>query len=142
MPRGEEAKGTGRDPRPVEKPRSRHHCGASTRAMLARANAIASDPRSPRRSWIGQSVQMTHDQGDAEANPRLTTAQAYETAYRFVAQYYTREPVVPLLLMLSNMEWRGQHQMTGDPSSWADWNACVQRTLDRAPLPDIPSLNG
>ena len=31
---------------------------------------------------------------------RLTTEQAYESAYRFVAQYYKREPIVPFMLML------------------------------------------
>lgn len=34
----------------------------------------------------------------------LTQSQAYEAPYRFVAQHYERERIVPLMLMLVAME--------------------------------------
>jgi len=33
----------------------------------------------------------------------LTPEQGYEATYRFVAQYYERERIVPLMLMLTSM---------------------------------------
>ena len=65
----------------------------------------------------------------------LTTEQAYEAAYRFVAQYYKREPIVPFTLMLDSMEPKPDHYRTKDPASWTDWEKCVQETLAGAPLP-------
>ena len=37
------------------------------------------------------------------SDERLTTEQAYEAAYRFVAQYNERERIVPLMLMLTSL---------------------------------------
>jgi hypothetical protein len=68
----------------------------------------------------------------------LTAGQAYEAAYRFVAQYYGRERIVPFMLMLVAMEPRGDLYRTNDPASWEDWMRCVQETLTKAPLPDLP----
>jgi hypothetical protein len=70
----------------------------------------------------------------------LTTEQAYESAYRFVAQYYKREPIVPFMLMLVSMEPKPDHYRTNDPASWTDWEKCVRQTLAGASLPgdDLP----
>jgi hypothetical protein len=43
---------------------------------------------------------MSPDETDT---PTLTAEQAYEAAYRFVAQYYERERIVPFMLMLTAM---------------------------------------
>jgi len=70
----------------------------------------------------------------------LTTEQAYEAAYRFVAQYFGREPgSVSLLLMLSSMEPTSDEARTSDPASWPDWQKCVAATLAGEPLPAIGS---
>ncbi len=66
---------------------------------------------------------------------RLTVGQAYEAAYRFVAQYYERERIVPLMLMLHAMRPVDDHYLTNDPASWSDWERCVQETLHGEPLP-------
>ena len=67
----------------------------------------------------------------------LTTRQAYEAAYRFVAQYYDRERIEPFLLMLVAMEPVADHALTNDPASWEDWQECVRRTLAGEPLPEL-----
>ena len=54
----------------------------------------------------------------------LTSGQAYEAAYRFVAQYYGRQRIVPFLLMLVAMEPKGDLYRTNDPASWDDWMRC------------------
>lgn len=65
---------------------------------------------------------------------RLTSEQAYEAAFRFVAQYYGRErDSVSLRLLLGNMEMYPEG--TSDPASWADWQRCVRDTVDNRPLP-------
>jgi hypothetical protein len=72
--------------------------------------------------------------------PILTTGQAYEAAYRFVAQYFGREPEsVSLLLMLSSMEPTSDSARTSDPASWTDRQKCVAATLAGEPLPTIGS---
>jgi hypothetical protein len=66
----------------------------------------------------------------------LTIEQAYEAAYRFVAQYHEREPIVPFLLMLTSMTPTVDRERTNDPASWADWIQCVNETLAGNPLPE------
>lgn len=67
----------------------------------------------------------------------LSTRQAYEATYRFVAQYYDYERIVPILRLLSAIS-----VTSDDPDSnnetWRLWQACVQQTLDAAPLPKLP----
>jgi hypothetical protein len=73
----------------------------------------------------------------------LTVSQAYEAAYRFVAQYSSREQEsVSLSLMVVAMEPVTEHfllhdppYVTHDPASWFDWEQCVDETLTGAPLP-------
>jgi hypothetical protein len=68
---------------------------------------------------------------------RLTTGQAYEAAYRFVAQYYERERIVPLMLMLTSMRPTSVGYRTSDPGAWSDWERCVQQTIAGSPLPEV-----
>jgi hypothetical protein len=64
----------------------------------------------------------------------LTSEQAYEVAFRFVAQYYGREhESLSLRLLLGNMEMYPEG--TSDPASWTDWQNCVRDTLNQRPLP-------
>ena len=72
------------------------------------------------------------------AAPLLSEEQAYEAAYRFVAQYYERERIVPLMLMLHAMEPADDPYRTNDPASWADWLRCVDETVRGGPMPQIP----
>lgn len=70
--------------------------------------------------------------------PKLTTEQAYEAAFRFVAQYFGREPdSESLMLMLVAMEPVSDDARTNDPASWSDWLACVSDTLANEPLPTL-----
>ncbi|MGB9112017.1 MAG: hypothetical protein WCF24_04740 [Acidimicrobiales bacterium] len=71
------------------------------------------------------------------AEPVLTQSQAYEAAYRFVAQYYERERIVPLMLMLVAMEPQNDTYRTNDPASWSDWQECVRQTLAQRPFPTL-----
>jgi hypothetical protein len=73
-----------------------------------------------------------------EIAERLTVEQAYEAVYRFVAQYYAREPIVPFALMLTAMEPVNDHYRTSDPASWADWERCVRETLAGVAMPALP----
>ncbi|HEY5109525.1 MAG TPA: hypothetical protein VII96_07930 [Acidimicrobiales bacterium] len=66
----------------------------------------------------------------------LTSEQAYEAAFRFVAQYYERERIGPLLSMVTSMRPTDEPPRTGDPASWYDWERCVEDTLSHVPLPD------
>jgi hypothetical protein len=77
--------------------------------------------------------------GPDEQPLNLSVEQAYEAAYRFVAQYYNRERIVPFMLMLRSMGWEefDDHHITNDPASWSEWEACVRETLDGEPLPKI-----
>ena len=86
---------------------------------------------------MGHSWTMTSTEG---GELHLTTEQAYEAAYRFVAQYYKREPIVPLMLMLVSMKPTVDEYRTSDPASWEDWEKCVSETLAGARLPgdDLP----
>ena len=68
----------------------------------------------------------------------LTSAQAYEAAYRFVWQYAAREPgSESLLLMLVAMEPTPDREQTNDPASWDDWRRCVRDTVAETPLPRV-----
>ncbi len=70
--------------------------------------------------------------------PTLTTEQAYEAAFRFVAQYFGREPdSESLMLMLVAMEPVTDNARTNDPASWSDWLKCVADTLADEPLPRL-----
>jgi hypothetical protein len=80
---------------------------------------------------------MTMGDESTDGETTLTEREAYEAAYRFVAQYYDRERIVPFMLMLVAMEPKGDHYVTGDPASWEDWQRCVRETLDRVPLPQL-----
>ena len=61
----------------------------------------------------------------------LSVEQAYECAFRFVAQYAARERESEcLLLMLVAMEPKPDHYKANDPASWDDWQRCVRETLD------------
>lgn len=75
---------------------------------------------------------MSPDQIESQS---LTTEQAYEAAYRFVAQYYERERIVPFMLMLKAMAPTADSLRTNDPASWSDWLHCVDETLAGNPLP-------
>ncbi len=70
--------------------------------------------------------------------PALTQEQAYEAAFRFVAQYLAREPSSEsLMLMLVAMEPVSDEAKTNDPASWSDWLRCVSETLSNQPLPRL-----
>ena len=77
-----------------------------------------------------------------EVRATLTTAQAYEAAYRFVWQYMDREPDpgrVSLQEMLVAMEPVDDCARTNDPASWSDWLDYVTATVEGAPLPEFPN---
>jgi hypothetical protein len=80
---------------------------------------------------------VTTGNRSVERGPTLTERQAYEAAYRFVAQYYDRERIAPFMLMLVAMEPQADQCATNDPASWADWQRCVRETLGGAPLPRL-----
>ena len=70
----------------------------------------------------------------------LTSQQAHEAAYRMVARYYDYERIVPIRRLLEAISWTDDRP---DPNGgawavWAVWQACVQDTLDGAPLPPLP----
>jgi hypothetical protein len=68
----------------------------------------------------------------------LTSAEAFEAAYRFVWQYAEREPEsVALQLMLVAMEPTEDADRTSDPAVWEDWAACVE-DVGRTPIPRFP----
>lgn len=72
----------------------------------------------------------------------LTVEQAYEVAYRFVWQYYGREPSSEsLALMLIAMEPVSDRARTNDPASWSDWGRCVAETVSGDPLPRFPGAD-
>jgi hypothetical protein len=77
---------------------------------------------------------MSLDQAEL---PPLTVEQAYEAAFRFVAQYYQRERIVPFMLMLTSMTPTADRERTNDPAAWHDWLQCVEETLARNPLPEL-----
>lgn len=72
------------------------------------------------------------------AGPWLTSRQAHEAAYRFVARYYDYQRTRPVLEFLESISWAGDDPAVNGPA-WEAWETCVQQTLDRAALPDLPS---
>jgi hypothetical protein len=65
----------------------------------------------------------------------LSCQQAYEAAYRYIAQYYEHERIKPILRLVEST----RREMTrSDPGAWKVWKACVQQTLEGSPLPEIP----
>ena len=82
-----------------------------------------------------QHLSMSSEQAETTY---LTTEQGYEAAYRFVAQYYERERIVPFMLMLTSMTPTADRERTNDPAAWHDWLRCVEETLAGNPLP-LPS---
>jgi hypothetical protein len=66
--------------------------------------------------------------------PLLTVDEAYRAAYHFVSQYYARERITPLFLMLHSMALAED----GDPHDSAtpdDWVSSVKAALAS---PDLP----
>jgi hypothetical protein len=79
---------------------------------------------------------------DEQVGPSLTIVQAYEAAYRFVWQYYGREPQSEsLALMLVSMQPIDDYAKTDDPANWQDWQRCVDETLNGAPIPAFPPVD-
>jgi hypothetical protein len=74
---------------------------------------------------------------EADRSQCLSPQQAYEVAYRFMARYYDLERTVALLRFLQGMAWAGAGPESNE-DGWAVWQACVQQTLDGAPLPELP----
>jgi hypothetical protein len=67
----------------------------------------------------------------------LSSRQAHEAAYRFVARYYDYQRTVAILRLLEAISWTDDHPDSNGPA-WAVWQRCVQETLDGAPLPVLP----
>jgi hypothetical protein len=88
---------------------------------------------------LGAEPREMHPGVAADANPGrpLSSRQAHEAAYRFVAAYYDYERIVPILQLLEAMSSTGAHSAS-DETRWTPWTACVQATLDGEPLPDLP----
>lgn len=82
---------------------------------------------------------VVRDDGLVTDNERqLTESQAYEAAFRFVMQYFAREPQSESLLRMAvAMEPEDDYARTHDPASWEDWRRCVSQTLDGEPLPSL-----
>ena len=73
----------------------------------------------------------------AWAGHGLTSEQAFEAAFRFIASYYSYERIVPILHLLDAMSWPDDHPGSNN-DAWAVWQVCVQRTLDGARRPQPP----
>jgi hypothetical protein len=74
---------------------------------------------------------------DADPGRPLSSRQAHEAAYRFVAAYYNYERIVPILRLLEAISLTGEHSAS-DETRWTAWTVCVKATLDGEPLPDLP----
>lgn len=72
----------------------------------------------------------------------LTADEAFRATFRFIAQYYAREPITPFLLMLTSMTaWDGGDQFsrsTSDPATWDDWMKSVEAAIADESVPEIP----
>jgi len=84
----------------------------------------------------GRALRQTQRMPSAD-EPLLTVEDAYRACYRFINQYYEREPIVPFLLMLGNMEpdESGELRRTTDPATWRDWERSVREALESTDLP-------
>jgi hypothetical protein len=74
---------------------------------------------------------------DSADSPTLSSQQAYQAAYRFLARHYQYERTGWLLRLLERITPGADHAAT-DEEGWTGWQAAVQETLDGAPLPDLP----
>lgn len=94
------------------------------------------------RSLTGRTTQLVpYPACVADDDRQLTSAQAYEAAYRLIWQYMDREPdpdAVSLQEMLVSLEPTDDSARTSDPASWTDWLGCVRDTLGGVPLPRFP----
>jgi hypothetical protein len=77
---------------------------------------------------------------DADPGRPLSSRQAHEAAYRFVAAYYDYERIVPIRQLLEAIALTGEHSASDETrwTPWTAWTACVQATLEGEPLPDLP----
>ena len=71
-----------------------------------------------------------------EATQKLSPQQAYEAAYRFVADYYDYERLVPILHLLEAMSLTDD-ELPSSMDAWAVWQAAVDSALAGAPLPQL-----
>lgn len=70
----------------------------------------------------------------------LTLDEAYRATFHFINQYYEREPIVPIMLLLHSMTaWTegGDPRQTSDPATWPDWMKSVQAARRSTVLPTI-----
>jgi hypothetical protein len=67
----------------------------------------------------------------------LRSDEAYETAYRFIARYYDHVRTEPILKLLEAFSSTTDHPAFNDEPSLV-WKACVEETLEGAPLPALP----
>jgi hypothetical protein len=74
-----------------------------------------------------------------EPRPRqiLSSEQAYQAAYRFIAKYYDYERTAPILRLLESFSATGDDP-DADTEARAMWRACVQETVDAVPVPRLP----
>jgi hypothetical protein len=80
----------------------------------------------------------------ADDEPHSTMVDAYNAAYRFIADYHARdgsqsEALSHMLLVYMAITRSESSVSTSDPAAWHDWKRCVQEELDGAPLPEIVS---
>jgi hypothetical protein len=75
--------------------------------------------------------------GELDQSPGLSSRQAFEAIYRFVASYYDYERIAPILRLLSTISATTEGPDC-NTETWATWLACVEQTLDAAPLPTLP----
>jgi hypothetical protein len=100
---------------------------AARRTGLAKEGAV--DPEEMSTSELGG----TEERNGAQ---RLSSQQAVEAAYRFVASYYDYARMGALLRLLEAISWARDHPDSED-EPWAPWQACIRETLDGAPLPEL-----
>jgi hypothetical protein len=74
---------------------------------------------------------------DIDEDPCISEEQAREAAYRFVARYYDNERVAPIRRLLGALSLADDHPQASH-DGWATWQACIQETVDGAPLPVVP----
>lgn len=128
------------------------HAGSNGSLRIALSNGCTIEvPPDPRfEGWnfyspegnLGQTAGggLFYFPGNFGGQDTLTTEQAYESAYRFVAQYYERERILPLMLMLTAMRPTSDQYKTNDPASWSDWEQCVRESLSEISFPELSPL--
>jgi hypothetical protein len=72
-----------------------------------------------------------------EPGQRLSSQQAYESAYRLVARYYDHERTAPILRLLESISVTG-YDPDSDVGVAPVWRVCVEETLGAAPFPTLP----